>query len=228
MWFVRDLVDGNEKLSPDDALGIPTAIEGFFFVFNYRPRELKAEIRRPTLATIGFAIELKSLTDSWPVTLPAEMSQPRIKTIRRGQLSFWIYQYGTELPASSLEEVTSAIQQIQKEIYREKSDTINKKSYSSGFVTLEWMSNNPKDIFPPIKSLDVEDLCTLIIGEFMKANHDPRELGILLVEDPRGEKKPFAKAHLLFHWDQQGATSDSLSLSNMTTPVNISGLMGIS
>ena len=91
---------------------------------------------------------------------------------------------------------------------------INKKTYTSNFVTLIWTGGNPEDAVVPVTRYEARSLCDRIRHELRAPNHNPRELGIRLKDWV--SPYPFAKAQLVFYWPEQTATADPLL--NGTSP----------
>ena len=102
--------EGHSSIPLFQILDVLKAIDGFYFLYGYGPRELGAEVRVSSLPTFDMEIAWTSKTDGWPAAraLPFRLTDPRNPFAIP---QFEVYMFARDLDGSSQGQVTSPVLQ---------------------------------------------------------------------------------------------------------------------
>ena len=202
--------DSEAQIASSDLAKILEQIEGFYFGFRDNPRELYTDLKDRTTSRLLAWLDIQWVpwSDGWPasMTLPWRLGGFYDRMFSM-PYKVEVFSYARDLESSSLDQVKSALYGIKAQFDKGAPyHYISQRSYTSGFVTLKWEGDDPKAVQIPIRRVWVRMVCDLIAAELDKSDHDPRELGMRVV-DPHG-KSP-AKVFLLIYWDEDEPQSQS-------------------
>ena len=187
--------DPGGKLSADAAVEALNAIQGFFFTFKDKPRELSAEVRVPSRCTMDMTVKWSYVTDGWSRTLPFDM--PMVPNLFNCQLQ--VYIFGKDLELSQRHEVMRNLDSgIIFQLRRETAslppgvrDVISKNSYSANGVTVQVEKVDQGKYDVDMECHELGFFCWTYVKWLMRPNTVPREFGARIISSRHGGQHLF-------------------------------------